>query len=199
MGSITCLVLSEEEKKNEGWRRLLEERQTEEEGTGGLHLAKLSGNVGAYGSLQALIITQQCPRLIDSYYSTAAFHLITSWMTSLWGIQQMPIAGRPSCFFYAPQLAFLPLSAGELLSLQRSKSRGASLLSAADEGPTGNHQRPLYEAVWRSEWTQRPAILLQAMMIIGERSQAWLYTRTMQGKAMGTDFTKTAKLQPCTD
>lgn len=27
------------------------------------------------------------------------------------------------------------------MSLQRAESRGASLLSAADEGPTGNHRR----------------------------------------------------------
>lgn len=44
-----------------------------------------------------------------------------------------------------------------LLSLQRAKSRGAPLLSANDEEPTGNHRQALYEAVWRGERTQRPA------------------------------------------
>lgn len=35
-------------------------------------------------------------KLTDSYCTTAAFHPITSWMTSLWGIEQMPIARQPS-------------------------------------------------------------------------------------------------------
>lgn len=94
-------------------------------------------------------------KLIDSSCSTAAFRLITSWMTSLWDIQQMPITWRPSCFIYCH--CSLRLLLGEkLLSPQRAKSRGTSLLSATDEGPTGNHRQPLYEAVWHTEWTQRP-------------------------------------------
>lgn len=44
-----------------------------------------------------------------------------------------------------------------LLSLRRAKSRGAPLLSANDEEPTGNHRQALYEAVWRTEWSQWPA------------------------------------------
>lgn len=95
------------------------------------------------------------PELTDSCCSAAMFHLIYFSMTHSWGVQQMSIAWPPSWFLpSSPSLLSIP--AGELLSHQRAKSRGASLLSAV-EGPTGNPWQPLYEAVWWSKWTQHPS------------------------------------------
>lgn len=50
-------------KKNEGWKRIVEKRQTEEEeeAKGCLHPSRMPSYLGAYLSQQALIITQQCP------------------------------------------------------------------------------------------------------------------------------------------
>lgn len=153
--SNTCLALNVEEK---GLRmeESTEARQAVEEAKGGLHSAKLPSYEGAYQSQQALIITQQCPNWLTATALLQCFTSLLPGWPSYEVFNRCLLLGS-HLVFLPSLLSFLPLSAGELLSLQRAKSRGASLLSAADEGPTGNHPQPLYEAVWLSEWTQHPS------------------------------------------
>lgn len=67
MGSITCLVPSEKETKDERWRRLLEKRNTVEEAKDGLNSTKLSGYVGTYCIIQIDTKNGIMFKGIDSY------------------------------------------------------------------------------------------------------------------------------------
>lgn len=122
-------------------------------------------------------------KLIDSYCSTAAFHLITSWMTSLWGIQQMPIAWRPSCFSILSAL-FSPSIGRRTIVTSESKVQRRF---AALRHWWGPHWEPSAAALWSclADWMDSASHhLLQAIMIIRVWSQAWLYTGTTGGSSL---------------
>lgn len=134
--SFTCLVLNEH-RGNEGWKGLEQERQMLKE-------AKRWSTFNWAAKLSRCLLTTGAhynptiSKVIDSSCSTAALHLITSWMTSLWAIQEMQLLSSHLVFLPSP-LAIIPPWA-ELFWLPRAESSDASLRSAADEGPTGNHQ-----------------------------------------------------------
>lgn len=116
-------------------------------------------------------------KLIDSYSSTEVFHLITFWMTFLWGIQQMPIAWQPSCFSTLPAL-FSPSIGRRTIVTSESKVQRRLTALCRWWGP---HWEPSAAALWSclAEWMDSASLhLLQAIMIIRVWSQAWLYTGT---------------------
>lgn len=119
-------------------------------------------------------------KLIDSYCSTAASHLITSWMTSPWGIQQMPIAWWPSCFSTLPALFSSSIGRKTIVTSESKVQRRFTALFRW----WGPHWEPSSAALWSrlAEWMDSASChLLQAIMIIRVWSQAWLYTGTTGG------------------
>lgn len=119
-------------------------------------------------------------RLTDSYCSAVAIHLITSWMTSLWGIQQMPIAWRPSCFSPLPSL-FSPSTSRKTIVTSESKVQRRFAALRCWWGP---HREPSAATLWSrlAIWMDSASRhLLQAIMIIRVWSEAWMYTGTTGG------------------
>lgn len=83
MGSITCLVPSEKETKNERWRKLLEKGNTVEKARDGLNSTKLSGYVETSHTYQNEIMSKG----IDSYCVSSHYLPKTS-------LSYSPIASR---------------------------------------------------------------------------------------------------------
>ena len=116
------------------------------------------------------------------------FHLITSWMTSLWGIQQITFAWRPSCFFSTLPALFSPSVGRRTIVTSESKVQRRFTALCRWWGP---HWEPPAVALWSclAEWMDSAALhLLQAITIIKVWSQARLCSSTTWGLPLADCF-----------
>lgn len=119
-------------------------------------------------------------KLIDSYCSTAAFRLISSWTTTLWDTQQVPFTWRPSCFSPVPALFFPSIGRKTIVTSESKVQRHFTAVCHW----WGAHWEPSAAALWSrlAQWMDSAAChLLQAIMIIRVWSRAWLYSGTTGG------------------